>query len=142
VLLFGISAGVFFWRRRAARRRRANYATLANDDLAMSSVSRDGRSPGGARAKELYDAFGEVSDDEDADEETGLRPRGPDDGTPGGRLAFHSGFLDDDDVASARPTPVYKDEPDPAREEEGLRSPASVSGDGSGDGSWEHASQL
>jgi hypothetical protein len=29
----------------------------------------------------------------------------PGDGTPGGRLGFHSGFLDDDDVASAGPTP-------------------------------------
>lgn len=146
VVLFGICAGVFFWRRRAARRRRADYASLAGDDVAMSSVSRGGRpSPGGARAKELYDAFGEVSDDEDADEETGLRPRGPGDGTPGGRLGFHSGFLDDEDLASAGPTPIYKDEPDSAHhsgEEERSRSPESVSGDGSGDGSWEHASQT
>lgn len=143
VILFGISAGVFFWRRRAARRRRANYATLANDEVAMSSVSRDGRrSPGGARAKELYDAFGEVSDDEDADEETGLRPRGPEDGTPGGRLGFHSGFLDDEDLASAGPTPIYKDEPDVADHATGEESSHSQASGESGDGSWEHTSQT
>lgn len=146
VILFGISAGVFFWRRRAARRRRANYASLTGDDVAMSAVSRDGRPrPGGARAKELYDAFGELSDDEDADEETGLRPRRHEVDTPGGRLGFHSGFLDDEDMTPADPTPIYKDEPDSANravEEERPRSPGSVSGDGSGDGSWEHASQT
>jgi len=98
----------------------------------------------------LYDAFGEVSDDdddEDADEETGLRPRGLHDESPGGRLGFHSGFLDDDDPGSAPPTSIYKDEPNEAdrlREAAGVdhsRSPTDDSGDGSGD-SWEHASQT
>lgn len=150
VFVFGISAGVFFWRRRAARQRRAKYSSLAGEDVAMSSVSRDRQtSAGGGRAKELYDAFGEVSDDEDddADEETGLRPRGLNTESPGGRLAFHSGFLDDDEPGSAPPTSIYRDEPDEAdrlREVAGSdrpRSPASGSGDGSGD-SWEHASQT
>jgi kexin len=92
----------------------------------MNSVSRQGR----PRAKELYDAFGEVSDDEDADEETRLRGEG-----------FHSGFLDDDDPSSAGPEPAYRDEP---RGEHDV-SPdvrSASPGSGSGDGSWEHASQT
>lgn len=148
VVIFGISAGIYFWRRRVNQRKRANYSSLAGDDVAMSTVSRDGRlGGGGTRTKELYDAFGEVSDDEDADEETGLRPRGPGEGSPSGRLSFHSGFLDDDEPSSAA-TPMYRDEPDEAdRIQKGVSedrsaSPATLSGDGSGDGSWEHASQT
>jgi kexin len=152
VVIFGISAGAFFfWRRRSAQKRRVNYSSLAGDDVAMSSVSRGGHlNTGGARAKELYDAFGEVSDDEDedADEETGLRPRSLHDAeSPIGRLGFHSGFLDDDEPAGV-PATVYKDEPDEVdrlrevAEGSRSRSPASGStGDGSGD-SWEHASQT
>ena len=145
VVVFGLTAGVFFWRRRVAARRRANYASLAGNDLAMSTVSRDGRPSRGARTKELYDAFGEVSDDEDADEETGLRPRDHGD-SPDGRLGFHSGFLDDDDPVSAGHRPTYRDEPEEA---DHLKGPADVrsaspasGGEGSGDGSWEHASQT
>jgi len=120
------------------QRRRANYSTLAADDLPMSSVARG--HTGGGRTKELYDAFGEVSDDEDdgldADEETGLRRNA----SPGGRLAFHSGFLEDDEAQDAGPATIYKDEPEPPRgphERSGIDSPASQ---GTGDGSWEHAS--
>lgn len=111
---------------------------------------RDGRPSGGPRTRELYDAFGEVSDgDEDADEETGLRGGLPKDRSPGG-LGFHSGFLDDDDPQSAGgPTPKYKDEPEEAHVQQeadverlnprdGGGSPGSISGDGS----WEHASQI
>ncbi|KAH7923465.1 hypothetical protein BV22DRAFT_1036240 [Leucogyrophana mollusca] len=144
VVLFGIGAGVFFWRRRVARRK-SRYSSLADDDMAMNSVSRGARRP---RAKELYDAFGEVSDDEDADEETGLRPGGHL-GSAG--LGFHSGFLDDDDPPTAGPTPIYRDEPEENEEgEEGAADHHDVSpearslspGSGSGDGSWEHASQT
>jgi kexin len=126
VVLFAIGMGIFFWRR-AVRRRRANYSSLPADDVALS-LMREGRSTG-ARTKELYDAFGEVSDDE-ADENTGLRP----DLNEG--LGFHSSFLDDDDLQSAGPTP-YTDEPGPS-------SPSSVPRDRStpdSNGSWEHASQ-
>ncbi|KII89183.1 hypothetical protein PLICRDRAFT_687640 [Plicaturopsis crispa FD-325 SS-3] len=147
VMIFGIAAGVFFWRRRVARQTRANYAALSGGDgLAMSSMP--GHTGSGApRTKELYDAFGEVSDDEDdADESTGLRGGRPQDRSPGG-LGFHEGFLDDDDPQSAGPTPLYKDEPDAhdssleagaGRDspDDRARSP------GSGDGSWEHASQT
>lgn len=129
VALFAIAAGVFFWIR--AARRRANYASLpASDDVAMSSIARGAR--GSQRTKELYDAFGEVSDDEDADEETALRPHGP---SPAVNL--HSGFLDDDPSTAGEATPIhYKDEPEKDRSQ----SPGSASG--SGDGSWEHASQT
>ena len=129
VILFGAGVGFFFWRR--AVRRRQNYTSLPSDEVAMSSIRRG---PAG-RTRELYDAFGEVSEDEgDVDERTGLR---------GGRdtraeLGFHAGFLDDDDPQSAA-TPLngaapYKDEPvnQPRR---GRTSPGT-------DESWEHASQA
>ncbi|KAA1469423.1 hypothetical protein DENSPDRAFT_772842 [Dentipellis sp. KUC8613] len=142
VALFGLGTGFFFWRR-AARRRRENYTTLpAGDDLPMGSVGR-----GAPRSKELYDAFGEGSDDEDADEETGLRPGRPQDRSPGG-LGFHSGFLDDEDPHSATSTPgphtAYRDEPDESEKEHERTSasPSIGSGSGSADGSWEHASQT
>ena len=144
VVIFGISAGVFFWRRRVTQQRRAKYSALSGDDVAMSAVSRDRQTnSGGGRTKELYDAFGEVSDDEDedADEETGLRPRGHAD-SPGGRLGFHSGFLDDDELGTVAPTSIYRDEPDEAdRLRDGADRSRSPSGEGSGD-SWEHASQT
>lgn len=129
VILFGVGVGIFFWRR-AARRRR-DYTSLPGDEVAMTSI-RQG--PGG-RTRELYDAFGEVSDDEDdVDEQTELR---------GGRnsrtgLGFHESFLDDDDSHSAT-TPhqsaaPYRDEPtDQSRR--GGNSPGT-------DESWEHASQT
>ncbi|KAH9952067.1 peptidase S8/S53 domain-containing protein [Amylocystis lapponica] len=130
VILFAIAVGVFFWRR--AVRRRANYTSLpAGDDVAMGSISLGNR--GGQRTKELYDAFGEVSDDEDADEQTRLRPRAP---SP---VNFHTGFLDDEPSTAGGVTPHYKDEPEkPEHEKDRSQSPAS--GSGSADGSWEHAS--
>ncbi|PSR77612.1 hypothetical protein PHLCEN_2v7802 [Hermanssonia centrifuga] len=129
VALFAALAGLFFWRRSV--RRRKNYTSLpAGDDVAMSSV---GGARSGPRSKELYAAFDE-EDDEDADEETGLR-RGLGESPAG--LGFHSGFLDDDDPASAgAPLTKYKDVPD-HRDAERSQSPAS----GSGSGDWEHASQ-
>ncbi|KAG1827570.1 uncharacterized protein BJ212DRAFT_1583960 [Suillus subaureus] len=77
-------------------------------------------------------AFGEVSGDEDADEETRLYGTG-----------FQSGFLDDDDPSSADPGPVYRDEPRGEHDmSPDVRSASPGSGSGSGDGSWEHASQT
>ena len=103
--------------------------------MAMSSV---GGSRPGPRSKELYAAFDEVSDDEDADEETGLR-QGRD--SPSVGLGYHSGFLDDEDPVSASGPPTrYKDEPSP-HEKEHERPQSPGSGDGSGSGDWEHASQ-
>lgn len=132
VVVFAVGTGIFFWRRRA--KRRAAYSSLADGDLPMGSVSRGGERPR-PRAKELYDAFGEVSDDdEDADEQTMLHPgRSFDDHQEAG-LGFHSEFLNDDDPASAEPRPRYRD--DPQLREEGPASPGSGSGS-----SWEHASQ-
>ncbi|OCH93877.1 hypothetical protein OBBRIDRAFT_724092 [Obba rivulosa] len=136
VVLFGLGAGLFFWRRSV--RRRENYTSLpAGDDVAMSSIRVTGRR-GMPRTKELYDAFGELSDDEDADEETELRP-----GARSPRVEFHSGFLDDNPSTAGLTTPRYKDEPDTPQHEREPGSPASAaSGSGSGDGSWEHASET
>lgn len=132
VIIFGAAAGLFFWRR--AVRRRQNYSSLPAEEMAMSSTGGRG---GATRSKELYAAFDEEDDDEDADEETGLR-RAPDHSPVG--LGYHSGFLDDDDPASAGGPPTrYKDEPSPTeRAAERSHSPEEGSGDS---GSWEHASQ-
>ncbi|RDX56377.1 hypothetical protein OH76DRAFT_1395493 [Lentinus brumalis] len=149
VVLFGISAGLFFWRRAVMRKRRSNYSSLrGDDDVAMGSVGRtSGGSRGPQRTKELYDAFGEVSDDEDADEETALRPHSI---SPGLATGLHSGFLEDDDPptggSGGRQT-RYRDEPEsPVKDEkerERSGSPESASGSGSGSGSsWEHASEM
>ncbi|KAI0077117.1 hypothetical protein K474DRAFT_1662048 [Panus rudis PR-1116 ss-1] len=140
VVIFGVAVGIFFWRR-AVQRRRLQYSSLPGDEMAMSSVS------GRPRTKELYDAFGEVSDDEDADESTGLRPGGPMAERSSVGLAYHSGFLDDDDPSTAGGprTGQYRDEPDQPEPHDKDRphSPEShASGSGSGDGSWEHASET
>ncbi|KAF8590033.1 hypothetical protein K439DRAFT_1628243 [Ramaria rubella] len=140
VVLFGIGAVVFFWRR--SRRNRRPYSPVAEgEDVPM--VRHGGRAGSqkirdGGRTKELYDAFGEVSDD-DADEETSLRRP-----LDSGGIRFHSDFLEDDDAQSATQSGVpYKDEPDErqrpaAAEPSQTRSGSPGSGD---DGSWEHASQ-
>ncbi|KAH7107624.1 peptidase S8/S53 domain-containing protein [Auriculariales sp. MPI-PUGE-AT-0066] len=141
VAIFALLAGLFLWRRRAAQRRaRAQYGRVAEEeDIGMRSVRR-----GGQGTKELYDAFGEVDDDEeDADEN--MRLTGAREHTP---LGFHDGFLNDDDPASARsPHPtVYRD--NPLREESSRHLSAETSelppreeapspASGSGDGSWE-----
>jgi kexin len=132
VVIFGAAAGLFFWRRSV--RRRQNYTSLPADEVAMRSVGSGGGRTS-ARSKELYAAFNEEDDDEDADEETGLR-RVPDQSPVG--LGYHSGFLEDDDPASAPPT-RYKDEPSPA--ERAAERPHSPGGANSDNGSWEHASQ-
>ncbi|TDL24998.1 hypothetical protein BD410DRAFT_766664 [Rickenella mellea] len=140
VVIFGISAGIFFyWRRRPGFLRKGKYTSLMTDDVAMGSIDQEQRSSlgGGTRTKELYDAFGELSDDEDANEETGLHSQRNDTRNTG----FHSGFLEDDDATPLEPH--YKDEPelDHSRADrppdDGTRSP----GSGSGDGSWVHASE-
>ena len=129
VLLFGVGVGIFFWRR--AAKRRQNYTSLPGDEVAMSSIRRG---PAG-RTRELYDAFGEVSDDEDViNERTGLHG-GHD---PSSGLGFHAGFLDDDDPQSVETphnsAPPYRDDP-VDQSHRGRSSPGT-------DESWEHASQT
>jgi kexin len=135
VLLFGIISGTFLFRR-ARRHGRAGgqYSALPGDDVALGAMARSAGVGSTPRTKELYDAFGEHDEDEDVDENTGLRV-----GSPGGAgLGFHEGFLDDEDPHTPRtaPSPAYRDEPEPASS-----SPiGSESRSGSGDGSWVHAS--
>jgi kexin len=132
VAICGFAGGVFFlWRRRATRR--AQYRSIAGDEMPMPSLDRDGRPTG---TKELYDAFGEVSEEEDddsADEETRLRrpvSERPD-------VGFHSAFLDDDEQS---PQPVYTDEPldSRGRRQEISRTDREKSPSNS-DESWQHA---
>ena len=85
IVILGIFAGVFFWRRRVARGR-LHYASVSmREDVEMDEARRAGPvSPG----------------------------RHPQDRISQG-LGFHSSFLDDDDVSTAGPgpTPKYRDEP-------------------------------
>ncbi|TCD67278.1 pheromone processing endoprotease [Steccherinum ochraceum] len=141
VVIFGVGAAIFFWRRRAARK---NYSSLPTDSHPMSTVG------GRPRTRELYDAFGEVSDDDDADEQTTLRSAMQ----QSEGLTYHPGFLDDDPSTAGGITPAaqrYKDVPDSASASaenvsrpaapERPHSPAEGSNN-SGDGSWDHASDV
>ncbi|KAH9980967.1 peptidase S8/S53 domain-containing protein [Lactifluus volemus] len=151
VILFGVLAGVFLCRRAVRRRRAAGdqYSALPGDDFALGTIQRGGRAP--PRTKELYDAFGEYEEDDedDVDENTGLRASSPSGG--GGGLGFHEGFLDDENPNTPRMAPTqgheaYHDEPERKEGPSSSRDPPSPSGSGSGsgsgDGSWEHASQT
>ncbi len=116
VVVFGLSAGAYLlWRRRAAARRmRGDYTSVAGDEVALSSMRvGGGRSAArGGGTKELYDAFGEVSDDDEfLDEEAGLRRPLTE--------SYHEGFLDDDESPSASQPPkaLYKDHDDQPRSE-------------------------
>jgi len=130
VLLFAVGVGIFFWRRSV--RRRQNYTSLPGDEVAMSSI-RHGPS---GRTRELYDAFGEVSDEGEDEDEVDERTVLHSDHDPRGGLGFHAGFLDDDDpqsvVAPYSGAAPYRDDPaDQSRR--GRSSPGT-------DESWEHAS--
>lgn len=143
VILFCAGTGLYFWRRQV-RRRRAQYTSIApGEDVPMvvqGGHTASGRRRDGGRTKELYDAFGEVSDD-DADEELGLR-RPPDSFGPTS-LGLHAGFLEDENLQSPTASVPYKDEPDEARQPDCPKfSPRERSSPGSGDdGNWEHTSQ-
>lgn len=137
VALFGVGAGAFFWRRRMVKSRSQYSALAGGDDMSMSAVGghQMTAATGGPRTtRELYDAFGEVSDDDD-DELTTLRP--PHARTTAG-LGFHSGFLDDDDPSTAAGlTPKYRDQQEQPGEPSSTNRAPSPNGSG---GSWEHAS--
>lgn len=129
VLLFGIGAGVYFWRRRV--RRRAAYSSLAVEDVALTSVT--GMVRPGVRAKELYDAFGEVSDDEDVDEEGHMLG-------PSKRSELHSGFLDDEE--SVESAPRYRDDPEVGDDERRHLTAEGRPDSVGSSSSWDHASQT
>jgi len=100
-----VGAIVYFWRRRLAQQRLANYSSLAGDDIHMDAVgqSRIAGSGGPRTTRALYDAFGQPSNEE-LPQQSSVNP-------PTARsLGFHSGFLDDDEP-SAGLTPQYRDEP-------------------------------
>ncbi|KAF8511141.1 peptidase S8/S53 domain-containing protein [Hysterangium stoloniferum] len=132
VILFGIGAAIFFWRRHK-RLSQDPYEPVDGDEY-VPMMGRGERPSGGlnrdrGRTKELYDAFGEGSDDEGDEEAAMRRP------LDSGGIGYHSGFLEDEDPNSAKP---YKDEPDADRGGNGQRTTSPGSND---DGSWEHASQ-
>jgi kexin len=107
-------------RRRAIRRRHAQYAAVSDgENLPLRSIN----------AQHDPQAAG---DDEDADEETGLRSG----------LGFHSEFLHDEDLNSPGPSPRYRDEPEGEPKGERRLEARSLSDDSGSGESWEHASKL
>jgi kexin len=115
-----IGSGILLQRKLAARRRRAQYAVVPDGDQhPMQSLS------GQAGPNATGD---HVVDDEDADEETGLRAG----------LGYHSEFLHDDDVSPVA-TPRYRDEPEGQSHAEHHRESSNDSGSR---GSWEHAPRI
>ncbi|KAG6851307.1 hypothetical protein H0H93_011743 [Arthromyces matolae] len=140
VALFGIGMGVFFWRRRKARLTQYN-ALPGGDDVSMSALTPNQRgtlATGNRPTRELYDAFGELSDDDD-DIHEGTALRGNQALEQRG-LGFHSAFLDDDEPSTAGgpPTSKYHDEPSP--EHTRIESPDRADSPNGSGGSWEHAS--
>jgi kexin len=161
VTVFGVATCTFFWlRRRKVRRAKSSYAPIPGDNMTMRPLDRGGAAPAGSGApgagersaggtRELYDAFGVGSDEEDegqdVDEHSALT------GGAAGRfgqavapLTYHDGFLDDEGASTARSAAAapYRDyEPAPAGEPvaPSRRSPAREGSDGSGDGSWQDA---
>lgn len=144
VALFGIGVGIFFWRRKMAERA-GNYTSLGRDNE-MTMTGMGSAASGPRTTRELYDAFGEVSDEDD-DETTALRP--PNTRSAGGGIGFHSGFLDDDEPSTAAGlTPAkYRDAPehDEGADRHSLSSEPETSTNqprtsSSSPTSWEHAS--
>jgi kexin len=120
-----IGAGILLQRKLAVQRRRAHYAAVPNSDRHAMRALNGQSGP--------HNAGDRVVNDEDADEETGLRAG----------LGYHSEFLHDDDVSPVA-TPRYRDEPEGRPEDERSREARSSSdGNDSGSGgSWEHASKI
>lgn len=159
VAIFGISAGVFFWlRKRKINRARAAYAPVpGGDNMPMRSLDRGAgvgsgapgsgeRSAGGTR--ELYDAFGVGSDeeDEDEDEHTALTAQGRMGQQARIAQGYHDGDLDDEGLSTARTAQIpYRDEPVHGAAAVGATtttSPPRAASDGSGDESWQDASEA
>lgn len=159
VIIFGAAAGIFFWlRKRRVRRARSAYAPLPGaDSMPMRSLDRAGVPPAGSGApgagersaggtRELYDAFGVGSDEEDegeVDENSALTGAGRF-GQAAAPLTYHDGFLDDNGMSSARTagTPYRDDVPAAAAgitTATAVASPPRPGSDGSGDGSWQDA---
>ncbi|KAF9535248.1 peptidase S8/S53 domain-containing protein [Crepidotus variabilis] len=143
VSVFGIGVGIFFWKRRQAQT--SSYQSLNNGEGDMNMSAMGTSMLGPRTTRELYDAFGEVSDDDDdANETTALRQP-----LSRGVVGFHSGFLDDDASAAVHTSPSYHDEPKalddgPTRKGSRLaieREGSTTESTGSGEGSWEHASR-
>lgn len=168
VAVFGLGIGAFLWKRRMSRVSGAShYSALAGEEVSMTARGGGALTGGTRTTRDLYDAFGELSDDDDeyGDESTALnravaRQAGGGAGVGRSNLGFHSGFLDDDEQ-SAAPTaaaPLYRDEPNSTvrrnsttdlsgsevSSEEELSScgPPSPNGSSSLGESWEHASRA
>jgi len=116
VVVIGAAAGIFLYlRRRTARIAGGSYAPIPGGDImTMRTLAEHGgpvlsgsgvpgaeeRAAGGAR--ELYEAFGIGSDEEDADERSPLTGGAGRFRQAAAPLTYHDGFLDDDGMTTAR----------------------------------------
>ncbi|KAF8321527.1 hypothetical protein DL93DRAFT_2051382 [Clavulina sp. PMI_390] len=125
--IFASAAGLFFWRRRA-QRLASSGAGSGGDDMAMGIVDDSShrllgggpRGPGRRRAAgELYDALGEVSDDDEEENEYADARMYEDEEERRAReaehpgLRYHDEFLEDDTPDSAAVSPrmgTYRDD--------------------------------
>jgi kexin len=128
VTIFGAATGIFFClRRRRARRANISYAPIpGGDNVPMRCVAEGGgtfagsgfpgageRTTGGTR--ELYDAFGVGSDDEDMGERAALTGGAGRFGRIAAPLTYHDGFLDDEGMSTGRTSGTpYRDAPEPS----------------------------
>ena len=115
--IFLVAALVYFWRRRIARNRLAEYTSLAANDIHLEPVGQT-RVPGDGRPRTAAAAAGEYDDDEFeevSNSETVVARSEAAVIVPSAAagLGFHSGFLDDDEP-SAGLSPKYRDEPESA----------------------------
>lgn len=145
VLIFAASLGAFFIiRNRRSRREKSEGAYEfvpgeENDNLAMQALERGGKkNKRGTRTKELYDAFGEGSSEEDADEmdeRAALTTSYRDDPREGGDTRF---AIDDEEQQTTPRQPTGDLLFDAAREEEAQESGSG----GSGTSSWQDVKET
>lgn len=125
IVIIGAATGIFFCLRRRAQIAGGSYAPIpGGDNMPMRSLAEHGGPapsvsgvPGAGQttaggARELYEAFGIGSDDEDADEHSALTGGAGRFRQATAPLTYHDGFLDDEGMTTARTSGTpYRDVP-------------------------------
>lgn len=119
ITVFIVGCAIFYWRRRQAAQRLAQYTSLAADDIGMEAVGGSQARLAGGGVNPRRGAYDDPSAEtllprNEVPNAGGQRTAGvmPPSGARG--LGFHSGFLDDDEPSAALTTgpPMYRDEPE------------------------------